>query len=150
MSYKTELQKNNIDLQAILDSVNSLPEAGSGGGGVPLSSVVKVTIHIDTTGYVGNGSWGNPDCYIKGTILDENGYLVGWDETIDMDTDVTFYVPMYSPLNIIVEEVFGVIDFSALNLEIEGGLEEIFINPTMGVYYVNSDCTINISFPSGV
>lgn len=28
MSYKSELQSNNIDLQAILDTVNNLPEAG--------------------------------------------------------------------------------------------------------------------------
>ena len=146
MSYKTELQNNNIDLQAILDSVNSLPEAG-GGGGVQVSSVVKVTIHIDTTGY---SSWGNPDCFIKGTILDESGYLDGWDKPIDMDTDVTFYVPMYGLIAIHVESMFGDIDFSALNLETEGDLEEIFINPYMGVYYVNSDCTINIPVSSGV
>lgn len=28
MSYKTEFQSNNTDLQAILDAVNALPEAG--------------------------------------------------------------------------------------------------------------------------
>ena len=33
MSYNTELQSNNADLQAILDAVNALPEAGGGGGG---------------------------------------------------------------------------------------------------------------------
>lgn len=32
MSNKTELQANNIELQEILDSVNALPDAGSGGG----------------------------------------------------------------------------------------------------------------------
>lgn len=32
MSYNTELQSNNADLQAILDAVNALPEAGGGGG----------------------------------------------------------------------------------------------------------------------
>lgn len=30
MSYNTELQSNNADLQAILDAVNALPEAGGG------------------------------------------------------------------------------------------------------------------------
>ena len=29
MSYKTDLQSNNIDLQEILNTINSLPEAGS-------------------------------------------------------------------------------------------------------------------------
>lgn len=33
MGYKTELQSNNADLQTILNKVNALPEAGSGGGG---------------------------------------------------------------------------------------------------------------------
>ena len=28
MSYNTELQSNNVDLQAILDTVSALPEAG--------------------------------------------------------------------------------------------------------------------------
>lgn len=33
MSYNTELQSNNADLQAILAAVNALPEAGGSGGG---------------------------------------------------------------------------------------------------------------------
>ena len=33
MSYKNELKGNNDDLRAILETVNSLPEAGGGGGG---------------------------------------------------------------------------------------------------------------------
>ena len=32
MSYKSELQANNLDLQAILNTVNALPEAGEGSG----------------------------------------------------------------------------------------------------------------------
>lgn len=32
MTYKTDLQTNNTNLQSILDTVNALPEAGSGGG----------------------------------------------------------------------------------------------------------------------
>ena len=32
MSYKSELQSNNLDLQSILNTVNNLPEAGEGGG----------------------------------------------------------------------------------------------------------------------
>lgn len=38
MSYKTELQSNNTDLQSILDTVNALPDAESGG------STVSVTV----------------------------------------------------------------------------------------------------------
>ena len=32
MSQKTDLQSNNTDLQSILNTINNLPEAGSGGG----------------------------------------------------------------------------------------------------------------------
>lgn len=32
MNIKSELQSNNIDLQTVLDKVNALPDAGSGGG----------------------------------------------------------------------------------------------------------------------
>jgi hypothetical protein len=32
MSYNTDLQTNNTNLQSILDTINNLPEAGSGGG----------------------------------------------------------------------------------------------------------------------
>lgn len=42
MSYNTELQSNNTELQAILDAVNALPEAGTGGGG----SVEAVNINV--------------------------------------------------------------------------------------------------------
>ena len=31
MSYNTEFQSNNTDLQSILDTINALPDAGSGG-----------------------------------------------------------------------------------------------------------------------
>ncbi|MBR2388209.1 MAG: hypothetical protein IKB02_05960 [Clostridia bacterium] len=33
MSYNSELQANNTDLQDILDTINNLPESGGGGGG---------------------------------------------------------------------------------------------------------------------
>lgn len=43
MSYNEELQSNNADLQAILDAVNELPEAGSGGsdGFSPIATVTQ-------------------------------------------------------------------------------------------------------------
>jgi hypothetical protein len=37
MDYKLELQNNNIDLQAILDSIKELPDAPEGGGGADTS-----------------------------------------------------------------------------------------------------------------
>lgn len=42
MSYKSDLQQNNTDLQAILADVNALPDAGSGGGGAIETCTVKI------------------------------------------------------------------------------------------------------------
>jgi hypothetical protein len=39
MSQKTDLQSNNTDLQTILNTINNLPEAGSGGGGNEVISI---------------------------------------------------------------------------------------------------------------
>ena len=41
MSYKSELEGNNVDLRAILDTVNSLPEAG--GGGIIPTGTMQIT-----------------------------------------------------------------------------------------------------------
>ena len=48
MSFKTDLQSNNTDLQAILDTINALPEAGSSGGG----SVETCTVTITSSTYI--------------------------------------------------------------------------------------------------
>lgn len=40
MSYNTELQSNNAELQEILDAVNDLPDAGGGGGGVETCTII--------------------------------------------------------------------------------------------------------------
>lgn len=52
MSYNTDLQTNNVNLQAILDTVNNLPEAG--GGGVSGPSIVTGT--FTPTGTAGSVS----------------------------------------------------------------------------------------------
>lgn len=44
MSYLTQLQTNNTNLQACIDKANALPEAGSGGGG----SVETCTVTINS------------------------------------------------------------------------------------------------------
>lgn len=43
MSNKSRLQTNNINIQALIDKANSLPDAGSGGGG---SSGGTVTVLV--------------------------------------------------------------------------------------------------------
>lgn len=48
MSYKTELQGNNTDLQTILDKVNALPDAG---GGTLETCTVSVTVDYASSIY---------------------------------------------------------------------------------------------------
>lgn len=65
MTYNTDLQSNNVELQEILDAVNDLPEAGGGGssgGGTVDTCTINV---IDNLGY-------NTVCVVA-TILNENG-----------------------------------------------------------------------------
>lgn len=58
MSNKSRLQANNINIQALIDKANSLPDAGSGGGG---SSGGTVTVLVS-----GNPEPGTYIYYIDG------------------------------------------------------------------------------------
>lgn len=70
MSFKTELQSNNTDLQAILNTINNLPEAGSNSivptgafkeGTISIvSEIAELTVSLDFT----------PDIFIA-TITDK-------------------------------------------------------------------------------
>lgn len=46
MDYKAKLQTNNVDLQEILESINDLPNASSGGGGIDTSDATAVASDI--------------------------------------------------------------------------------------------------------
>lgn len=68
MSYKSDLQQNNADLQSILDGVNALPDAGSGGG----ASVETCTVNV---------VYGNRDIYLGYTsYTDGEGIVPTWTQ----------------------------------------------------------------------
>jgi hypothetical protein len=62
MSYNTELQNNNQELRGILDAVNELPEAGSGGADAPVTPEYTEGLAYTYDEYgkcyeVGRGDW---------------------------------------------------------------------------------------------
>ena len=88
MSYNTDLQSNNADLQSILNTINSLPEAGSGGsgggqdiqtcrvcisGGMSVWNVVAATVYEN--GVISTFSKGGPA--MMGQAPDVNNVVVG-------------------------------------------------------------------------
>lgn len=76
MSYNTDLQTNNVNLQAILDTVNNLPEAGG-------SSIETCTVTL-----LGASSSYRPYNYSY-TAIDTNGNIDCFAVTVNSSTSVT-------------------------------------------------------------
>jgi hypothetical protein len=72
MDYKLELQNNNIDLQAILDSIKELPDAPEGGGGADTSDA---TLTSDNQLLEGVTAYGK-DGKITGTIPSQDAKTI--------------------------------------------------------------------------
>lgn len=63
MSYKSELQNNNVRLQGILDQVNALPEGGGGGGS---------TFETSATGCIPEYDHGYATAELNGSIFESS------------------------------------------------------------------------------
>lgn len=140
MSYKTELQNNNIDLQAILNSVNNLPEASGSGGGAKFE-VARVTIHVDTSGYKNHGGFGEgvSSC-VYGVFVDEDGYVTSLDMNIDTDNDVTVCVANGSILMIEATDYSG---YTSIE-DVEADAITIITLPDYFVCTIPGDGTIRV------
>lgn len=65
MTYNTDLQSNNVELQEILNTINTLPEAGGGGGAAIETCTVTFS---DSTNYAAS-------VLENGEIVTRHGYL---------------------------------------------------------------------------
>lgn len=65
MSNKTRLQTNNMNLQALIDKANALPDAGSGGGGNIETCTVTLTADVGIIKY-------GVTKYVDGVLTCEN------------------------------------------------------------------------------
>jgi hypothetical protein len=72
MDYKLELQNNNIDLQAILDSINTLPDAPEGGGGADTSDATLTSGNQLLEGVTAYGKDGK----VTGTIPSQDATVI--------------------------------------------------------------------------
>lgn len=93
MSYKTELQGNNIDLQSILDAVNALPEAGED---VPTVEQATPTITVSASGLITASATQSAGEVAAGTKTATKQMAVKGATTITPGTTEQIAIPEYT------------------------------------------------------
>lgn len=108
MTYNTDLQSNNVELQEILNTINSLPEAGSGGGTAvetctvyneQIFDIVYVTAYVDgsfTTVQINGGE--SNEQVVKNSlatlVTSEAIEEFSWDNYTCLDMSLTDIYPI--------------------------------------------------------
>ena len=117
-TYNEQIQQHNTTLQALIDTANALPEAGSGSGGGSVETCT-VTISPDIM-----NSFTSPTYY----------YTEAISMTIQSLTtqDATIIVPKNT--------ILIIINWSSYSLA-DGACNQIFYNSIYTAYEITGDCT---------
>lgn len=119
------LQTNNTSLQTILDTVNALPDAGSGS-----SAPETCTVTIDTTN---GGCTGNVS--LQGSLVRfvDGEYKFLTSEYDDSSYSIIRYIPIIAS---------GVVTTLAIENVVVGSIITISADTDMGYYAIDSNCAL--------
>lgn len=140
MSYKADLQSNNVDLQSILATINALPEAGGGGGS---GSIETCTVTI-SVGKVWND---DAEAYIAGSVYAMAVTIENGDRLIYegyTGASITLTVEKSSLLAISPKDVSS--GTRVTSISTSDGSEVLGRNNAIMGTMITGDCTITVSF----
>lgn len=149
-NYNTNLQTNNTNLQAILNTINTLPEAGSGGGSLPTltnpavnEEVFEGKEYIDNNGNKKTGNFTiNEELNTIDTMLTQlesslNGKIVGGGGNIETCS-----------VRVMVSGMRGnTMKFTYIQQYINGQISTIRLTSTTLVENVPCNSIVVVSYP---
>lgn len=128
MSQKTELQSNNIDLQSILNTINTLPEAGSGNGEnleAVIAEQAALIEELSTTLDSKAAGGGMETCTVNGAV----DYY--WTANSELSLFDLFYVQNKTSTHTVVKGTF-------LLIPIESASFPVVVSPSNAVEFLET------------
>ena len=127
-NYNEAITANNTDLQSILDAVNALPEAGSGGG----VSIETCTVTVTTNAF-------NIKTILYSTLVDgkiistETGEILSGSEPIQI---------------VVVKNMYIYINSQAATIKYDGDISDTYAqSESPSLFLINGDGNFSISAP---